>query len=176
MEATSTYLKTNLPQRVLDNLPKIIAESLQLDLGSKLQRFETEYEVYDELSTAFQINLAADTESTNLILKRQNKVMIEQLAICHGSIRSLESVIMGLRNELEEQRQRIEKSVDNDTHVHTHTHADTHTYTLTLTHIHIQTHTHSHTDTHTLTHSPVGLILVHVQTVMHALTGFERTE
>lgn len=109
MEATSTYLKTNLPQRVLDNLPKIIAESLQLDLGSKLQRFETEYEVYDELSTAFQINLAADTESTNLILKRQNKVMIEQLAICHGSIRSLESVIMGLRNELEEQRQRIEK-------------------------------------------------------------------
>ena len=111
MEATSNYLKTNLPQKVLDDLPKIISETLQLDLGSKLQKFETEYEVYDELSTVFQVSLAADTEPTKVILKRQNKVMIEQLAICHGSIRSLESVVLGLQKELEEQRQKIERSV-----------------------------------------------------------------
>ena len=115
MEATSKYLKTNLPVMVLDNLPKIISDTLAIELGSKIQKFETEYEVYDELSSIFQIGWPADTESTNQVLKKQNKLMIEQLAICHGSIRSLESVILNLQKELGEQRQKIEKSV------HTHT-------------------------------------------------------
>ena len=87
----------------------IISDALQLELGSKLQSFETEYEVMDELRATFEVHQdITDIESMNETLKKQNKELIEHLAICHGSIKSLESMVQGLQHELKAQTQRIE--------------------------------------------------------------------
>lgn len=111
MESTSDYLKNNLPLVVEDKITTIVTNALQMDLRSKLQTFETEYQVMDELSSAFRLDIKVETlESVNEVLKKQNKELIEQLAICRGSIRNLETTVLAMQQELEAQRERIERS------------------------------------------------------------------
>ncbi len=113
MEAITHYLKEQLPAHVLDNMPTIFSDALRVDLGSKLQAFETEYQIMAELTASFQIDMETppSLESLNNLLKKQNRELIEQLAICRGSIRGLESTVSSLQAEVDEQRDRIQRSV-----------------------------------------------------------------
>ena len=111
METTCTFLKNKLPEIVLKKMPTIFEEAMRIDLGNRLATFETEFEVISELSqNAFRSDIqVSDLESVNAVLRKQNGALIEQLAICHGSIRRLESVVVSLQQQLEEQRQTVSR-------------------------------------------------------------------
>ena len=88
----------------------IITDALQLDLGNKLQTFETEFQLIAELTESFQVGLETpDLDSMNGMLKKQSRELIEQLAICRGSIQNLESTIQSLKEQVSSQQQRIER-------------------------------------------------------------------
>ena len=88
----------------------ILKEALQIDLGNKLQSFETEYEIMLELTNTLNCDaVLTDMDSVNTVLKKQNVTLIEQLAICHGSIRNLEGVVSVLQEQLERQEEKIER-------------------------------------------------------------------
>ena len=110
MESTSNYLKNHVPMEIMDNMQTIITDALQLDLGNKLQTFETEFQLIAELTESFQVGLETpDLDSMNGMLKKQSRELIEQLAICRGSIQNLESTIQSLKEQVSSQQQRIER-------------------------------------------------------------------
>lgn len=111
MESTCTFLKSKLPDIVLNKMPAIFEEALRIDLGNRLATFETEFEVMSELSqNAFRSDIhVSDLESVNAVLRRQNSALIEQLAICHGSIRRLEGMVASLQEQLDNQKQTFTK-------------------------------------------------------------------
>lgn len=111
MESTCTFLKNKLPELVLNKMPIIFEEALRIDLGNRLATTEAEFEVMSELSeNAFRSDIyVSDLESVNMVLRKQNSALIEQLAICHGSIRRLETVVNCLQEQLEEQKKLISK-------------------------------------------------------------------
>lgn len=110
MESTCNYLKTTIPNTVMADMNSIIEEALRIDLGNKLQTFETEYEVLLELTSTFNYDtVVTDFESVNNVLKKQNVALVEQLAICHGTIRILENAVTTLQEQLESQQERIER-------------------------------------------------------------------
>ena len=111
MESTCTFLKNKLPELVLNKMPMIFEEALRIDLGNRLATTEAEFEVMSELSeNAFRSDIyVSDLESVNMVLRKQNSALIEQLAICHGSIRRLETVVNSLQEQLEEQKKLISK-------------------------------------------------------------------
>ena len=110
MEFTSEYLRTALPERSLDNMPELFGQALATDLGNRLQTSETEYEVMDELRASFSVEAdIADVDALAEVLKKQNGVLIEQLAICLGRIRSLESSVLALQQEGGLRTTRIER-------------------------------------------------------------------
>ena len=112
MECISEFLKDELPQLVLDNMVTILGEALRMDLGNKLQSYETEYCVLEELTMSLQLDTdAEDLKSLNASLKSFNKELIEQLALCRGLITSLESKVAGLEERLKERDQRVERLV-----------------------------------------------------------------
>ena len=109
MESTSNYLKNHVPMKIMDNMQTIITEALQLDLGNKLQTFETEFQLIAEL-TESQVGLETpDLDSMNGMLQKKSRELIEQLAICRGSIQNLESTIQSLKEQVSSQQQRIER-------------------------------------------------------------------
>ena len=111
MEATCVFLKNKLPNLVLNKMPTIFEEALKIDLGTRLATFEAEFEVMSELSeNAFRSDIyVSDLESVNMVLRKQNSALIEQLAICHGSIRRLENMVTSLQQQLEEQKQSVSR-------------------------------------------------------------------
>ena len=111
MESTCVFLKNKLPDLVLNKMPVIFEEALRIDLGNRLATFEAEFEVMSELSkNAFHSDIYVnDLESVNMVLRKQNSALIEQLAICHGSIRRLETMVTSLQEQLEGQTQRISR-------------------------------------------------------------------
>ena len=111
METTCAFLKNKLPDIVLNKMPTIFEEAMRIDLGNRLATFETEFEVMSELSqNAFRSDIHVnDLDSVNGVLRRQNSALIEQLAICHGSIRRLEGMVAGLQEQLEDQKQSFAK-------------------------------------------------------------------
>lgn len=111
MESTCIFLKNKLPNLVLNNMPLIFEEALRIDLGNRLATSEAEFEVMSELSqNAFRSDIyVSDLESVNMVLRKQNSALIEQLAICHGSIRRLETMVTGLQEQLEDQKQLLSK-------------------------------------------------------------------
>lgn len=111
MESTCAFLKNKLPDLVLNNIPMIFEEALRIDLGNRLATTEAEFEVMSELSeNAFRSDIyVSDLESVSVVLRKQNSALIEQLAICHGSIRRLETVVTSLQEQLEDQKQIISK-------------------------------------------------------------------
>lgn len=110
MEAVTSYLKDKLPASVLSNMTTIFSEALEMDLGSKLEAFETEYWIMAELTASLQLSTETQTlESINNLLKKQNRELIEQVAICRGSIRGLETTVSSLQAEIEEQREKIKR-------------------------------------------------------------------
>ena len=87
----------------------IFRDALQLDLGDRLQTFETEYQIMAELTASFQVDREAPPtlEGLNDILKKQNRELIEQLAICRGSIRGLEATVQSLKTELDDLHEQV---------------------------------------------------------------------
>lgn len=111
MESTCNYLKTAIPESVKTaDLSVLFEEALQIDLGNKLQSYETEYEVMLELRPIFNVDaIMTDIDSVNSVLKKQNTALVEQLAICHGAIRNLEGVVSTLQEQLERQQEKLER-------------------------------------------------------------------
>lgn len=82
----------------------ILENALKIDLGNRLQSFETEFWVMEELRASFPVDLdAPDLESMNEALRKQNRALIEQLAIAHGAIRNLEDAVQELQQKFEAQ-------------------------------------------------------------------------
>lgn len=104
MEPTCIYLKNKLPEEILTNMSTILENALKIDLGNRLQSFETEFWVMEELRSSFPVDLdAPDLESMNEALRKQNRALIEQLAIAHGAIRNLEDAVQELQQKFEAQ-------------------------------------------------------------------------
>ncbi len=111
MEAICGYLKDTLPATILDNMTTIFSEALQMGLGFKLEAFETEYQMMAELTANLQIDPGTppSLEGMNDLLKKQNRMLIEQLAICRGSIRGLEATVSALQAEVDEHKEKIHR-------------------------------------------------------------------
>ena len=104
MESTCIYIKNKLPEEILSDMSNILEHALKLDFGNRLQVFETEYRVMEELTASFPVELdAPDVEALNRVLMKQNRALLEQLAICHGAIRSLTDTVLELQQKVEVQ-------------------------------------------------------------------------
>ena len=81
------------------------------DIKTKLQTYETEYQVMHELHASFHHGSQAvsDLESMTDLLRKQNKDLIEQVAVCRGAIVALENVVGSLQKMVEEQQHRLDR-------------------------------------------------------------------
>ena len=105
MESISEFLKEQMPRLVLKNMVTILRDALHMDLGSKLQSFETEYSMYRELTASFDDEEeTTDLKSLNDSFKRRNKELIEQLACLWGTVSSLENSVASLQETVREQQ------------------------------------------------------------------------
>lgn len=117
MEPITDFLKVTIPQRVTESVSEILHTSTQMTaLTIKLQTFETEYHVMHELMATFHMKHSSngsggDVETMNEMLKKQNKDLIEQLAVCRGAILRLEKLLENCNTRIDEQQKRIEKLV-----------------------------------------------------------------
>ena len=85
-------------------MSNILEHALKLDFGNRLQVFETEYRGMEGLTASFPVELdAPDVEALNKVLMKQNRALIEQLAICHGAIHSLTDTVLKLQQKVEAQ-------------------------------------------------------------------------
>ena len=85
-------------------MSNILEHALKLDFENRLQVFETEYRVMEGLAASFPVELdAPDVEALNKVLMKQNRALIEQLAICHGAIHSLTDTVLKLQQKVEAQ-------------------------------------------------------------------------
>lgn len=119
MESITDFIKVSVPQRVGESVSEILHTAIQVNsdnLSTKLQTFQTEYHVMHELMATFHMKESSggatgsnDTERMNELLKKQNKDLIEQIAVCRGAIMRLESKIQSLYTIIEEQGKRIER-------------------------------------------------------------------
>lgn len=87
----------------------ILRQALQFDFERKLELFETEYQVMDELNARFNVDIPVGQDMEKLVacLRRNNSALVEQLAICHGSISSLQQQMEGLQQLVLSQQERI---------------------------------------------------------------------
>ena len=113
METITDFLKITIPQKVSESISEILHTSAQVgDLTIKLQTFETEYHVMHELMATFhmkQQSTTLDMETMNELLRKQNRDLIEQLAVCRGAILRLDKTIEACHLRIDEQQQRIER-------------------------------------------------------------------
>ena len=113
MESITDFIKVSIPHRVEDSISEILHTAVQIPAQSltvKLQTFETEYHVMHEIMATFHMKESSSSISdTNELLRKQNKDLIEQLAVCRGAILRLESIVTSLNERVEEQEKRLEK-------------------------------------------------------------------
>lgn len=112
MEPITDFVKVTIPQRVTECVSEILHTSTQINgLSIKLQTFETEYHVMHELMATFHMKQSSgvDMETMNELLRKQNKDLIEQLAVCRGAIIRLDKVLENCNIRIDEQQQRIER-------------------------------------------------------------------
>ena len=107
MESICTYLKTTLPAQAHRHEETILKQALQFEFEGKLQLFETEYKVIDELNARFSMDMPVDIESLTATLRKNNSALVEQLAICFGSIISLQQQVDTLQEQVLSQQQVI---------------------------------------------------------------------
>ena len=111
MESICTYLKTKLPEQAHQYEDEILRLALDFEFEGKLELFETEYQVMDELNGKFCVDIplpvAQDVESLVAMLRRNNLALVEELAICHGSISSLQQQVQALSKVLLSQQESI---------------------------------------------------------------------
>ena len=114
MESICDYLKQSVPESVSRGETMVEIFHLAYDYGdikTKLQTFETEYQVMHELHASFHrgSQTVSDLESMNDLLRKQNKDLIEQLAVCRGAIVTLECTVGSLQKAVEEQQRRLDR-------------------------------------------------------------------
>ena len=110
MELTCKYLKNSLPELALEHIDEIFETASKFDFGDRLTTFESEYETMVELNTHFKSDVVVDDfASVAEALKKQNMVLIEQLAICHAYNTRLETMVITMQSELSAQNQRIQE-------------------------------------------------------------------
>lgn len=110
MESVSEFLKADMPRLVLNHMTTILDNAHHMDLGNKLQNFEAEYFVLDELTTSFSVEAEVqDLKMLNESFRSHNKELIEQLALCRGMISNLESLVATLQDTVKEQDKRIHR-------------------------------------------------------------------
>lgn len=113
MESITDFIKVSIPHSVEDSVSEILHTAVQIQaqsLSIKLQTFETEYHVMHEIMATFHMKESSSSVSdTNDLLRKQNKDLIEQLAVCRGALMRLESIVTSLNERVEEQEKRIEK-------------------------------------------------------------------
>lgn len=109
MESICNYLKTRLPKLALAQQDTILKQALQFDFEGKLELFETEYQVLLELNALFCVDMpiVQDMENVIAVLRKNNLALVEQLAICHGSINSLQQQMGAFKEQMMTQQQRI---------------------------------------------------------------------
>ena len=107
MESICAYLKTRLPEQVLAHEDMILKQALEFDFEGKLELFETEYQVMEELNGRFSVPVVQDVENIIAILHKNNLALVEQLAICHGSINTLHQQMQILQQQVLAQQERI---------------------------------------------------------------------
>ena len=114
METITNFLKITIPEKVTDSISEILHTSTQIiGLAVKLNTFETEYHVMHELMATFHMKQSSsiDMETMNELLRKQNKDLIEQLAVCRGAIMRLERAIELCNTRIDEQQQKIQRLV-----------------------------------------------------------------
>lgn len=112
MESICNYLKTRLPndvEKVSGQETAILKQAMDMDFEGRLKIFETEYEVMDELNARFRLEEMAlgELDDVSVLVRRNNLVMVEQLAICHGSISTQQRELQSLRRQLHDQQDTI---------------------------------------------------------------------
>lgn len=111
MEGICSYLKTKIPEQAQHYESEVLRLALEFEFENKLELFETEYQVMDELNGKFCVEIplpvAQDTESLVAMLRRNNLALVEELAICHGSISSLQQQVHTLNKQLQAQKESI---------------------------------------------------------------------
>ena len=101
-----------MPQLVLNHMTTILEDAHHMDLGNKLQSYETEYFVLEELTTSFSVGTEVqDLKSLNESFRNHNKELIEQLAFCRGMISNLESTLAALQETVREQQLRLDRYI-----------------------------------------------------------------
>ena len=101
-----------MPSLAAKDIQTLFKRALHYDLGNKLETFETEYDVIEDLTARFNMDGAIlDLDTMQETLRKQNKELIEQLAICHTSIRKLETTVSGLVSVINGQEQRLRRYV-----------------------------------------------------------------
>ena len=108
MEAISHFLKERLPELVRNDSAQIFSKVVTCDMEEKLGSYETEYIVINELTACFKTEPGVDASEA---LRKQNKELIEQLAVCHTAIKRLEGTLTTVAKEMEAQRERIERYI-----------------------------------------------------------------
>lgn len=111
MESICSYLKTRLPEEVEGQETEILEQAMGMEFGEKLRIFETEFQVMDELNTRFRVEdpVTDGVESLVPILRRNVKEMVEQLAIFHVSIGTLQLQMQTLQEHSLAQDQKIKR-------------------------------------------------------------------
>ena len=110
MESISEFLKESMPQLVLHHMTTILEDAHHMNLETKLQNFETEYFVLEELTTSFSVESdTQDLKSLNESYKSHSKELIEQLMYCRGMISNLEGLVVSVQETVREQQNRIER-------------------------------------------------------------------
>lgn len=118
METMCFYLKSKLPEAVVNNEDHILKQAMEWELGSRLKLFETEYKVMASLNERFHIDETGDMDIE--ILRKNNLAMIEELAICHGSIATLQEQVGELQQQLSLQQEAIKRYSTEPIAVHRH--------------------------------------------------------
>ena len=114
MEFIADYLKTSLPRSVSTptTMSEIMHSAYQYpEIATKLQTFETEYLVINEMRTSMTHDTqeVLDLESMNDLLKKNNNELIEQVAFCRAEIVLLNNTVAALQKMLLEQQYRLER-------------------------------------------------------------------
>jgi len=112
MESICNYIKTKIPAQMesLDEQTAILKQAMDLpDIQARLRLFETEYEVLHELHNRLETDELHITELEDVReqMSRTNKLMVEQLAICHGAISTLQQKVEDMSVQLQLQQQTI---------------------------------------------------------------------
>ena len=112
METICNYIKSKIPAHMESSEEQtvILKQAMDMpDLQPRLRLFEAEYEVLHELHNRLitdELHIS-ELEDVREQMNRTNRLMVEQLAICHGAISSLQQTVKETSMQLQLQQNTI---------------------------------------------------------------------